>query len=394
MASDVAIDQTPNTGSGTSTQRITSLQDPTSLNFNQVQQNILKDFFSFGYYPTQAEVSSFIQSDTQLGAREPEGLQDSLTDSFIAQYVMNVQADQVRQANDPLAAFQQQANDIANQQQLQSTNLYTQAQQVFSSAPQLFGNLTPAQITEYLAPLQTAFTQAQSQTQAQLSARGLTGSNIEANALQTGTTNFENQVLQTGVAVGQTTQNNTGSLLAQEAGGLQTASTQNRGLQGQASGQLSSQNLQQQNYLNSLPYLYGGASQSAQATALAVQQAESASAGGGGIGSTIGTIGGGIIGGVYGGPAGAAAGASVGGSIGGGIGNAISPGTTGVQPGYVSGLPAGLASIAQLNALQPKPTVPNYTGGLVATPQQNAQYTTAANNGTLLPTPLSVNGGQ
>lgn len=375
-------------------QRITTLQDPTAQSFNQIQQNILQDFFSFGYYPTQAEVSSFIGSDSDIGARVPEGLANNLTQSFIAQYVMNVQADQQRQATDPLAAYQTQVNDIANQQQLQSTNLYSQAQQVFSSAPQLFGNLTQDQITEYLAPLQTAFTTAQSQTQAQLAARGLTGSNIEANALETGNTNFNNQVLQTGIAVGQTTQNNTGVLLQSEAGGLLSASTQNRGLSGQAAGQISSQNLQQQNYLNSLPFLYGNASDAAQANALALKQAQDASAGGGGIGATIGTIGGGIIGGVYGGPAGAAAGASVGGALGGGIGNAVSPGTTGVQPGYVSGLPSGLSAIAQLNALQPKPTVPNYTGGLVATPQQNAAYTTTGNQGTMSPGPLSINGGQ
>lgn len=344
--------------------QITSYSNQGSNEANQV----LQDFLSFGYYPTQSEVASFIQSDTVLGdtTSESSGLANSLTDSFIGQYVQNIQANNARVASDPLAAFQEQAQQVAQQQQQQSTNLYSQAQQVFQNAPQLFGSLSPDQITEYLAPLQTAFTQAQSQTQAQEAARGLTGSNIEANALQTGNTNFQNQVLQTGLQIGTTAQTNVGNLLQTQAGVLQTASNNNTALSGQASGQLSSQDLAQQNYLNSLPFLYGQASQQSQAAQLAIKQAQNASAGGGGIGSTVGTIGGGIIGGIYGGPAGAAAGASIGGSVGGGIGNAVSPGTTGVQPGYSQGLPSGLQLLSQVKASQPQtPTqTPNYLGGL------------------------------
>lgn len=386
---EVAIDAQPTGTNGSSPAATAPV-----LNSPQAQQ-IYADFTSFGYYPTAAEVASFAQSDTALSGQTSADA-TSLTDSFIGQYVQNIQANNARVASDPLAAFQQQAQEVAQQQQLQSTNLYSQAQSVFQSAPQLFGSLTPDQITEYLAPLQTAFTTAQSQTQAQAAARGLTGSNIEANALQTGNTNFQNQVLQTGLQVGQTAQTNVGNSLQTQAAGLQSASNNNFALQGQASGQLSSQALAQQNYLNSLPFLYGQASQSDQATQLAVNQALNTSAGGGGIGSTIGTIGGGIIGGVYGGPAGAAAGASIGGSLGGTVGNAVSPGTTGVQPGYSAGLPSGLQMLANLKATQPQTqtTAPNYLSGLSATPQQNAAYTTASNQGTLLPNNLSVNGGQ
>ena len=229
------------------------------------QQQIYSDFTSFGYYPSQAEIASFGQSLDAIGGGATSGEASTLTDSFIGQYVQNIQANNARMASDPLAAYQEQVQQVAQQQQLQSTNLYSQAQQVFQNAPQLFGSLTPDQITEYLAPLQTAFTQAQSQTQAQLAARGLTGSNIEANALQTGNTNFQNQVLQTGLQVGQTAQQNVGNSLQTQAGGLQTASNNNFALQGQAAGQISSQNLAQENYLNSLPFLYGQASQADQA---------------------------------------------------------------------------------------------------------------------------------
>ena len=318
-------------------------------------QQIYNDFTSFGYYPTQAEIAAFGQSDDALAGGATSGEASALTNSFIGQYVQTMNAEKQRQATDPLNAYQQQAQKIADQQQLQSTNLYSQAQQVFQNAPQLFGSLTPDQITQYLAPLQTAFTQAQSQTQAQEAARGLTGSNIEANALQTGNTNFQNQVLQTGLQVGQTAQTNVGNSLQTQAGGLQTASNNNRALQGQAAGQISSQNLSQQNYLNSLPFLYGQASQANQATQFGVQyatqaqkDAENAQAISEGV-SIAGLI----------------TGAPPPGGTGGTTAGAKTPATTTATPQY-SPAPNGLQTIAQLKATQPQVAqgTPNYLGGL------------------------------
>lgn len=360
---DVAIDTQPagaNTGaSSASTQRITSTSGMTGD-----MSDIVNAFISFGYYPTQAEAASFLQAEGAHGGGAGEkGSAQALTAAFIGQYVQNMDAEQSRVASDPLTAYAAQANDLAQQQQTQSNNLYSQAQSVFQSAPKLFGSLTPDQISEYLAPLQTAFTTAQQQTEAQEAARGLTGSNIEANALQTGNTNFNNEVLQTGLAVGQTAQTNVGNSLQTQAAGLLSASTTNKSLQGQAAGQISSQNLAQQNYLQSLPFLFGQASVQDEATRQALAQASKASSGGGGIGSLIGTVGGAAIGSVVPG-IGTGVGAAIGGSLGGGIGNLVSPGTTGYQPGYGAGLPSSLQLLTQQNALKPPVPSVNSTGGL------------------------------
>lgn len=383
----------PSPGSSSSPGVITSLPPGTT----GASADIINAFLSFGYYPTQAEVASFTTAEDAHGGGAGEtGAAQALTAGFIGDYVSNMQAEQQREATDPLAAYAQQAQTLAQQQQTQSSNLYSQAQSVLQSAPQLFGNLSQDQISQYLAPLQTAFTTAQSQTQAQLAARGLTGSNIEANALETGNTNFQNQVLQTGLQIGQTSQTNVANSLQTQAQGLQGASNSNLALQGQATGQISSQNLAQQNYLQSLPYLYGQTSIQDEATRQALTQASNASAGGGGIGSALGGVAGLGLG-LLAAPATSGAsllasgaiGSALGSSLGGGIGNAISPGTTGVQPGYSAGLPSALQTLALLKQSQPQTTVPNYTGPLSGGSQPSSTSGLTTSNNQLLGTGVS-----
>jgi hypothetical protein len=275
--------------------------------------NVQKLFEQFGYYPTQAEVTSLGGSFSSANdaASKQFGVQ------AISQYVLQQKQNADFAKNDPLAALQTAMTNSAETMKKQVTGLYGQLQDVLGSAPQLFGNLTPDQITGYLAPLQTAFKAQLDTVQGALGSRGLWGSSTEANALAQTGAQFQEQVLSTGLQVGQTSQNAKATAIQNQINSLLGLTGTEEQISGAAAGQRSKQNLGQSNLVASLPYFL---QQSANQQALINQQLKGGKGGSAmdiAMGSMSGALQGGAEGFMVGGPWGAAAGAAAGGAAGG-----------------------------------------------------------------------------
>jgi|SRR5579864_4424214 len=225
--------------------------------------NILDVFQEFGYQPTQAEISAL--SSSFGGSIDPY----QIGSSAVGQYVNFM--DQIKQteANDPLAALQTSlATDIA-QNRASIEGLYGQIQSTLTSAPQLFGDLTPDQISTYIQPLQTAFTQQLSQVQGAMASRGVAGSSTENNALAQTNLQFQQGLLSTGLSIGQQQQQARAQAMQAQINNLFGLTGQETGIKGQAAGQESAQNLSESNLLASLPSFYNSQAQMQEAIAQA-----------------------------------------------------------------------------------------------------------------------------
>ena len=206
-------------------------------------------FEQFGYTPTDAEVNSLAGA---FGA-ENNAASKAAGVSAVAQYVNYM--DQVNEfnANDPLTGLQTRMNNMITQNQQSVQNLSNQLQKTLASAPQLFGSLTPDQITTYLAPLKTSFDTQLSQVQATLASRGLGASSTEANALAQTNEQFQQTVLNTGLNIGLTSQQNQAQALQQEINNLFGQTGEAIESTTSAAEQQSKQNLGESNLIGSLP---------------------------------------------------------------------------------------------------------------------------------------------
>lgn len=222
----------------------------------------------FGYYPTEAEAQSLAGSFTSdnNAASKAAGV------SAIAQYVNQKQAEQERIKNDPLAALQTKMEESAALMKNQVQGLYGQLQDTLSSAPKLFGELTPDQIQAYLAPLKTSFDQQISTVQGVMGSRGIAASSTENNALAQTDKQFQENVLSTGLQVGLDAQKNKASSIQQQIQNLFGLTGQEEGMASNAAAQRSAQNLGQSNLIASLPYFL---QQSANQQALIRKQTDS-----------------------------------------------------------------------------------------------------------------------
>jgi len=194
--------------------------------------------------PTPAEENLFAGMDVIGGA----------ADAAIAEYANYKLQEQQRQASDPLAAYQTLEQNFANDTYAKAQNLYSQLSDLQSSAPQLFGALTPDQIQQYLAPLATSFKSSLAEVQGSLASRGLGASSTEANALAQTNQQFQENVLSTGLQVGMTQQQNKAQSIQAQINNLLGLSTQAQGQVGAAVSQKSQQDLGQSNLIASLPY--------------------------------------------------------------------------------------------------------------------------------------------
>jgi len=183
-AADVAADPNP-------------ITDPTG---GQKNFNILDVFESFGYYPTLAEFNAL--SSSFSGTYDP----GRIGTSAVGQYVNYKQQMDQFEKTDPLNALRDRFNNIIDQNTKSVQGLYSQLQDTISAAPQLFGSLTPDQISTYLGPLKTAFDASISAVQGVMASRGLGASSTEANALAQTAQQFQQNVLQTGLNIGLTSQ--------------------------------------------------------------------------------------------------------------------------------------------------------------------------------------------
>lgn len=185
------------------------ITDPTggAPNFN------IEDVFkSFGYTPTQAEINALAPA-FQVGTNT-----GTTGTSAVANYVIAHQqlAGAQSQIQGNLLSEQQAANaneTLSNILEQHGEDAYKSASDIFTKAPQLFGSLTSDQVNTYLAPLKTQFDYATGATEGASNARGLAGSSINAAAQATGANQFKQSVLQAGLSVGQTQQQQQAALL-------------------------------------------------------------------------------------------------------------------------------------------------------------------------------------
>lgn len=158
--------------------------------------NIYDVFKSFGYTPTQAEINQLAPSF--MGRKDVY----QIGSSAVAQYVETQRKIQEQQANDPLIKYVEEQKTRAADLSTKAQDLYGQQQKILSSAPQLFGNLTPDQINEYLAPVVQSAKENSANLEGAFARRNLAGSSIEANALTGANREFLQNVLAQGLNIG------------------------------------------------------------------------------------------------------------------------------------------------------------------------------------------------
>ena len=203
----------------------------------------------FGYTPTNEEA---VMLQGAFGA-ENNAVSKAAGVEAIAQYVNYQKQIQAFDAKDPLTGLQTRMNNIIDQNTKAVSGLSDQLQQTLSAAPQLFGSLTPDQISTYLAPLQTSFNQQLSQVQATMAARGLGASSPEANALAQTNQQFQQTVLSTGLNIGLTAQKNKADAIQQQINNLFGQTGQAINSTTSAAGQQSKQQLGESELIGSLP---------------------------------------------------------------------------------------------------------------------------------------------
>ena len=298
-------------------------------------QDVVNLFKSWGYEPTPIELAAFQDMNWEQGGAGGQ----------MAEYISAVQTLNKAQANDPLKGFAAEQGGIASNYRTMAEGQFGKAEAEARNAPKLFGNLTPDQIDAYLAPLGQQYANVDAKLQGDASRRGVAGSSIEAQAAAGAGREFKQNVLNTGLQVGMSQQQQLLNLLYGTGGQYLGAAGQASGLQGGATGQISRQANDNATFMSQLPiYLRSQAMQEE-----AMRKANSASAGGGNLGSLIGGGIGAGAGFLIGGPVGGMLGLGIGSGLGGGIGNSINPASSGGYPtGYSSGygqsmaIPSGL----------------------------------------------------
>lgn len=212
-------------------------------------------FKNFGMDASPEEVAQFTGVDYIGGG------------SAIANYVSTKKAQAERQANDPMnKVLEAQRTFVSAQEALAkgdreaAASLYDQLGGVLKEAPQLFGNMTPDQIDQYIAPLSRQFKEADAVTQTGAAARGIPGSSIEANAREEQNRIYKENLLSTGLTVGMTQQQNRAKAIQDEINrrsGLTVTGTNAQaaglGLESGAAAHLSTLAANDQALLSSLP---------------------------------------------------------------------------------------------------------------------------------------------
>lgn len=183
-----------------------------------------KAFESFGYTPTDEEVSSISNA---FGYGQARGV------SAIASYVTAVKNMQNAEANNPLKQVFADEKGFFNDTQMKAGQTFDQAISTTKQPPKLFGGLTPEQIDQYLAPATQAARAGSANLEGAYARRGLAGSNVEANALADSNRQYKENVLSTGLQIGLSDQAKQQEMLANLS---QLLYGQLPGLQGQIQG--------------------------------------------------------------------------------------------------------------------------------------------------------------
>lgn len=192
-------------------------------------------FESFGYEPTQAEISALAPAFEGRTNIAQTGY------SAVAEYVQAHQALGDAQSKIQGNLLDEQtaakgAQEMGKILETQGQEAYDAAGAIFTQSPKLFGSLTADQIGNFLAPAKAAFEQAQGKTSGDIASRGLGASSIEGNALGQNLTQFMQSVLSQGLGIGMTQQTNQSNVLQAKGASLMGAGEQQYGLAPQYQG--------------------------------------------------------------------------------------------------------------------------------------------------------------
>lgn len=265
--------------------------------------HILSTFRSFGIEPTDTEIYQFADVFKGSGGTK-RGM------AALAQYAQTKQSEAKALLNNPLVTFKKDQEERAKTYDTLSNELYTKQENVLRSAPKLFGELTPDQIQQYIAPITQASKESGALLEGGAARRGLTGSSIELQALSDADRQYKENVLSTGLNVGLTQQNNLSNALATRAGNALSSANTAYGNVGNAAKDLTSYQIDSNRYVNELPNLLRAQTDAMYQAELARQKKSS-----GGFGGLVGTALGGAAGAFFGGPQGAIIGSQLGGSL-------------------------------------------------------------------------------
>lgn len=225
----------------------TPVTRPTIPNFD-----IASAFRDYGYEPSQEEIDALAPT---FGGRINPGERGR---AAVADYVRTMKMEQERQANDPLKKFIEGQEPKIGEYEKQAQDVIGQLKKIISGAPQLFGSMTEDQVDQYLAPLQRATAESSARIEGAFARRGLLGSTPESQALAEQERQFRENTLSAGLTVGQQQQQLQAQTMQNILAQLYGQAGQIRGLVGQGTGQLSSQDLQQLQFLAGLPLLQRG----------------------------------------------------------------------------------------------------------------------------------------
>ncbi len=192
--------------------------------------------------PTPAEIGMFSQTSLNGG----------IASSAIANYVNTKNAQMKAEADNPLKQFMEEEKVRRADFESKANGLYQQLQETISAAPKLFGNLTPEQINQYIAPITQAARDGSANLEGDFARRNIAGSSIEANALADAHRKYQENLLQTGLGLGMQTQQAEATGIQNRLNQLFGASGQSTNLLGSSASQLTAD---QQNNLQSITQL-------------------------------------------------------------------------------------------------------------------------------------------
>lgn len=218
--------------------------------YNSPDINISEIARGFGLNLTESEAQSLqgAFASSNDAASKAAGV------SAIANYVNTKTAQMKAEADNPLKKFMEDEKVRRSDFETKANDLYSKLQDTISAAPKLFGNLSPEQIDQYIAPITRAAREGSANLEGDFARRNIAGSSIEAGALSDANRKYKENVLNTGLNLGLNTQQAQASAIQQRINQLFGASGQSSNLIGSGSSQLATDQMNNMQSITQLPY--------------------------------------------------------------------------------------------------------------------------------------------
>lgn len=241
--------------------------DQTDASYLNPQQQMAQKvaahaFQSFGIKASPEEISAFANV-----YHSENGGNALAVNSAVSNYLQTKQRFQELNANDPTQQVMADEKGFFNSTQARAagyekdaSGVYQQMKDLAGKAPQLFGNLTPEQIDQYLAPVTRAAKENSANLETAASRRGLAGSSTELQSLADANRAYKENVLSAGLTIGQQQQQQQLGIMGQRQSQLfasgENANAMLPGIlnsEAQLATNRQNQLTDQANYMNQLP---------------------------------------------------------------------------------------------------------------------------------------------